>query len=1063
MSLSSQTLKQAIKKYYDETPENVHGVAYGYKKVGGERTATLSIVFSVVKKKPREELQPNEFIPDHIMIDGERVLTDVQETPTAVPLNACYNVRDTMQMSAEIARLRGIPAALVPMRGGQQINKFPVGWDIYNRFVSAGTLGFFAIDNTDERIVGVTNTHVVIPNYYYAGDPRRFNVDATAPIVSANFDDLGSYPTYLPAVYPEAYTPINTIEPQFWAHDGLKYPLGALIPDGASGMTYHHAVRYVKRYVPYSSENNNYADAALLIMNNQRHLPSGNHFVDANSYEIQVPAGVDALGHLPFATTNEINDLLTSLPPGETLRVYSTGRTTGPKGYCDSADSHLILVSIHQIVNLAGDYPASFIDCLAFELRSPSALSFAALNGGDSGSAVLADIVTPEGSVARKIIGIAFAGPSDGSGLVGFACRIDKVAEALNIRAWDADYTFNRATSLSIPTPVLATRPLATDGKVLSLTLPAGLYWHAGVTSRLDISQSPPTAITTVPAAPAVIPDTIAGGALVYVFDTDDTDILDTFTYTLVPGIGDDDNESFYIAANQLRVNLAVGESFDAQIKDDYSVRVRSTDSAGAFVEQVFAIQIVPAPKHPPTDILLSNASIEANNAVGDTIGTFSTVDADGAIDSFTYDLVAGEGDTDNNEFEIVGDTLRALNIFTPTTLSIRVRVTDSTDRTTAKAFTITITPVPLAPNFTFATTSITNSASLNLYGGADDHVGTFTTTFIDPDSSSADIVYSLVLGDFSRHNALFEISGTQLRTKNNLTFAALDAGESAIFVYIDVRVRCTDTRTGKYTEYDLAGNFFIYAAAPSAPVPLLTSNTPETYLYAGLAAEVGVLSATVDGAPLTTADSSYALVPYTPDSFYSQHNTLFSVGQRPDGTWILRTVNNLLYSQSSSGTFYCVIQATHVASGATGLLQLFIQSPYPGQINPAYVKLEYNALLYSLGGQIPVAESTPGVVDAAAFAATFSDEHEDYGVKLYGELTFELVNSDDAPANSNSLFAITSAPLPTLQNTVALTGGANYYLYLRISNTNVNMTDIELQSPQFSALSIFVSVSELE
>lgn len=56
--------------------KNVVGVAIGRKQKEGSSTEELSLVVLVEKKVPKEELSPDELIPDEI--DG--IPTDVQET-----------------------------------------------------------------------------------------------------------------------------------------------------------------------------------------------------------------------------------------------------------------------------------------------------------------------------------------------------------------------------------------------------------------------------------------------------------------------------------------------------------------------------------------------------------------------------------------------------------------------------------------------------------------------------------------------------------------------------------------------------------------------------------------------------------------------------------------------------------------------------------------------------------------------------------------------------------------------------------------------------------------------
>ncbi|WP_288342537.1 Calx-beta domain-containing protein [uncultured Roseivirga sp.] len=109
---------------------------------------------------------------------------------------------------------------------------------------------------------------------------------------------------------------------------------------------------------------------------------------------------------------------------------------------------------------------------------------------------------------------------------------------------------------------------------------------------------------------------------------------------------------------------------------------------AAGFTGEVYTTNFV------ATDISLSTASIQENNAVGAEIGVLSATDAD-AGDSHTYTLVSGTGDADNASFTITGNKLLAAEVFdfeTKDSYSIRVRTADEFGGAYEKALTIAIT-----------------------------------------------------------------------------------------------------------------------------------------------------------------------------------------------------------------------------------------------------------------------------------------------------------------------------------------------------------------------------------
>jgi hypothetical protein len=66
---------------------------------------------------------------------------------------------------------------------------------------------------------------------------------------------------------------------------------------------------------------------------------------------------------------------------------------------------------------------------------------------------------------------------------------------------------------------------------------------------------------------------------------------------------------------------------------------------------------------HAPTNLVMDNSTVAENQPVSTLVGTLTTTDPD-AEDTFTYDLVAGTGDSDNASFTLVGDQLLAAVIF---------------------------------------------------------------------------------------------------------------------------------------------------------------------------------------------------------------------------------------------------------------------------------------------------------------------------------------------------------------------------------------------------------------
>ncbi|MFM7072180.1 MAG: cadherin repeat domain-containing protein, partial [Planctomycetota bacterium] len=255
---------------------------------------------------------------------------------------------------------------------------------------------------------------------------------------------------------------------------------------------------------------------------------------------------------------------------------------------------------------------------------------------------------------------------------------------------------------------------------------------------------------------------------------TTDPNTGDVFTYSLVAGDGATDNSLFNINGAALRAS----NSLNYELKNSYSVRVRTTDQEGASFEKVFNISVSDV-NEPATDISLSNATLAENAGADAVVGTLSAVDPD-ASNTHTFALASGGAANDNSLFSVVGTQLRAiasLDLETKSSYAVRVRATDQDGAVFDKVLTVTLTNVNESPtDVTLSKTTVSENAGPNAL------VGTLSTT--DPDAGDT-FTYTLVAGVNDTDNATFNISGNQLRATASL-FAATKSNYS-------VRVRSTD------------------------------------------------------------------------------------------------------------------------------------------------------------------------------------------------------------------------------------------------------------------------------
>lgn len=226
-------------------------------------------------------------------------------------------------------------------------------------------------------------------------------------------------------------------------------------------------------------------------------------------------------------------------------------------------------------------------------------------------------------------------------------------------------------------------------------------YEQVLTVSIFDLNETP----SAIALSNATVTEHNLVGSLVGTFSTTDQDATQNFTYSLVSGVGSTNNNFFAISGNTLLTQIST--DYETLIPPTYSVRVRSTDQGGLFTEQDYVITILDA-NDPATDIVLSNAQIDENNAAGVTLGTLTTTDPNPG-QTHTYSLVSGTGSTDNARFSITGDELKLLvsaNYEVQPSYSIRIRTTDNgapANLWYEEVFTITINGVNEAPGVTSA------------------------------------------------------------------------------------------------------------------------------------------------------------------------------------------------------------------------------------------------------------------------------------------------------------------------------------------------------------------------
>ncbi|SLM27867.1 hypothetical protein MTBBW1_1170012 [Desulfamplus magnetovallimortis] len=188
---------------------------------------------------------------------------------------------------------------------------------------------------------------------------------------------------------------------------------------------------------------------------------------------------------------------------------------------------------------------------------------------------------------------------------------------------------------------------------------------------------------------------------------------------------------------------ISSGMDFTIAVKNDDTIWSWGTNNLGQLGSGEVANSLTPVEitlNRAPTDISMSQTSVDERLPEGSLIANFSTTDPDTG-DSFTYEFISGTGDTDNSAFTIDRYQLLVkdfINYDLQNTYSIRMRSTDTGGLYTDKSFTITVNDLPNPVH------TVTGTARFWAGGGSITPTSqivdeeTTTTLTVTPDSGSS-------------------------------------------------------------------------------------------------------------------------------------------------------------------------------------------------------------------------------------------------------------------------------------------------------------------------------------
>ena len=314
----------------------------------------------------------------------------------------------------------------LPLKGGVSIGSYT--YDAKHKSRKVGTLGAIVVDNTDSQLVGLSNNHVLTPQKFTTADKQKD---------SYNFKD-----------------------------DEIMQPAAEITVSNPA----KNKIGTIKRVYPLSkASTSNKIDAALFNIN-----PDISNIIDTSSAQ-QVnlfnPDGSPVV-MVTFASTTEIDSILK-----DNVQLFKSGRTTGPIGVpgytlgntsCGlSADrmNYRVRISGHRYINLIR-YTGT---------ADPS-------KGGDSGSLVCGYF-----NGDWKAVGLHMAGARIRGTDYAVMCRIDEVAELLNIRHYDPD---KDALSYGQSQPVY--RVIEGYSDDMYVIIDNKTYWQVGRTNHAANTEQDP-------------------------------------------------------------------------------------------------------------------------------------------------------------------------------------------------------------------------------------------------------------------------------------------------------------------------------------------------------------------------------------------------------------------------------------------------------------------------------------------------------------------------------------------------------------------------------------------
>lgn len=194
-----------------------------------------------------------------------------------------------------------------------------------------------------------------------------------------------------------------------------------------------------------------------------------------------------------------------------------------------------------------------------------------------------------------------------------------------------------------------------------------------------DINEPANSAPTDISLSNSTVNENAPAGTVVGTLSTTDPDPNDTHNYTIT-----NTGTPFNLNGDQLRTT----QVFDFETQDSYAITVTTNDGRGGVYTKTFTITVNDLNENAaPSDILLSNSSVDEESPIGTLIGTLTTTDAD-AADTHTYTL---SGTTAFAINDAALELAEVPDFETQASYQLTITTDDGNGGTFSKAFTISI------------------------------------------------------------------------------------------------------------------------------------------------------------------------------------------------------------------------------------------------------------------------------------------------------------------------------------------------------------------------------------